>query len=224
MKNTSLFPFLLLAIAALGCSSLRELETKANSDNSSNNSTSNGKTDGSITASSDPKADLVAMSKKFTEQRSFRANMNGTGKTSMKMELEYIAPDRFHMKNGEVMETIVIGKDTYTKSGGTWRKIPIDLGKTIPNLRDTFTEHGLKLLSDVKNEPDETVGGESALVYSYKGKSPADASVYNSKIWISKSTGLPLKIEATYPSGNLDKMVINYEYPADIVIEAPVKN
>jgi len=222
MRDNSILALAIVILVVSGCSLLGNKQANTSNSGGAN---STAATKNEIAASSDPKADLEQMSKKFIDQKFFRARLVGTGKTPLKMEMEYVAPDRFHMKNEPVMEAIIIGKDTYTKTNiGSWRKVPLDLGKTIPNLRDSFTEQGLKQLSDVKNETDDASAGEPAIVYSYKGKSPADGSVHNARIWISKSSGLPLKIEATYPAGILEKMVINYEYPIDIVIESPIKN
>src|SRR2546423_591809 len=125
---------------------------------------------GSATGSSggsDPKADIVAASKKFIELKSFSAKTEGMGQTEIKSQIDYVAPDRYHVMylggTGAGMELIMIGNQSYMKTnGGSWSKMPGD-AKAIPTLRDSFTEEGLKTLSDVKFEGDETVDGKPAL-------------------------------------------------------------
>ena len=160
---------------------------------------------GKVTASSDPKADVVAASKKFVELSSFTADMNGTGDNPIHMRLEYVAPDRYHIIQlggpASGMETIMIGKNTYMKTGSVWRKFPMDVGSSIPNLRDTYTEEGLKSLTNVKYDGDGDADGKPALMYSYKN-TKVD-TVFTSKIWVSKDTGLPMKVVVDYESGAL---------------------
>ena len=49
------------------------------------------------TGGSDPRADVVAASKKFLELPYFTANMEGTGQTAIKSQVAYAAPDRYHV-------------------------------------------------------------------------------------------------------------------------------
>lgn len=179
---------------------------------------------GAITASGNARDDLIKASTKFTEVDSFRAVMDVGGKTNMHIEFAFIAPDRYHVKNLPAMETIIIGKDTYIKIGDKWTKSSMDLGKTIPDLRDSFTEEGLKSIVDVEYVGDDSVDGKAALVYRYKGNTVKEAGPYTSKLWVSKDDGLPLKIEVEYSEGMLDKMTTVYDYESEVKIEAPIKN
>ncbi|HMJ07535.1 MAG TPA: hypothetical protein VK468_00930 [Pyrinomonadaceae bacterium] len=227
MKKDLFIPLLILAAAALGCSTIRDLAAKkdaagANSSTASNTSASRGAT----TASSDPKADIIAASKKFIELPSFSAKTEGTGGSELKMQIDYAAPDRYHLKylagTGAGMETIMIGKQTYMKTGGTWRKMPVDLGSSVPTLRDSFTEEGLKTLTNVKFDGDDTVDGKSALVYSYSNTTPQGNYPFTSKIWIGKDSGVPMKIQVDYASGTLKTMNVVYDTETPVTIEPPV--
>ena len=108
------------------------------------------------------------------------------------------------------------------KTNGKWSKMPGDNNASIPNLRDSFTEEGLKTLSDVKFDGNETVDGKPALVYSYKNVTPKGNYPFSSKIWIGADTGLPMKIEVNYDNGVLKQMTVNYDTESKVTIESPI--
>ncbi|PYS90735.1 MAG: hypothetical protein DMF62_04130 [Acidobacteria bacterium] len=181
---------------------------------------------GSGVASSDPRADIVAASRKFIDLKSFSAKMEGTGQTEIKQQVDYVAPDRYHVTylggTGAGMELIYIGSESYMKfAGGKWSKMPGD-AKAIPNLRDSFTEEGLKTLTDVKFESGDMVDGKPALVYSYKNQTIVGNYPFTSKIWIGKDTGLPMKVFVEYTNGVLKNMTVNYDTESPVTIEAPI--
>jgi hypothetical protein len=149
--------------------------------------------------------------------------MRGTGDKEVKTDLEFVAPDRFRIKTGPGLETIVIGKDVYLSMNGSFEKLPGAMDGSIPDLRATFNKEGRKWFSDVKYVGEESVGGKPSLVYEYKNKGEGNLGENDSKIWVGKDDGLPLKIESRYKRGNLKTMVIEYEYDPNIKIEAPVK-
>ena len=211
---------------AIGCK-LPDSLTGKNASNSGTPSNSSGPSkSGStspVTASSDPKADIVAASKKFIDLPSFTAKMNGTGTADFQTTVEYIAPDRYHItQGGNKMETIIVGKDTYMNTGGTWRKFPVDVGSMIPNLREFYTEEGLKMLSNDKYVSEETLDGKAALVYTFTNTSTKIKTPFTSKMWISKDTGLPMKAVIDYTGMDLKQMVIVYDTETPVRIEAPV--
>ncbi len=185
-----------------------------------------GSKGGTATGGSDPRADVVEASKKFIELPYFTANMEGMGQTEIRSKVKYLAPDRFHITylggTGAGMEIIYVGKDGFTKFGEKWSKMP-STAQSIPNLRDSFTEEGLKTLSDVKYEGEETLNGESAGVYSYKNVTPVGDFPFTSKTWISQKTGLPMKIFVEYSNGVLKNMTVNYDTVSEVTIEPPIK-
>lgn len=230
MKLRSLFPLFALVVAALGCSMLKNVASNGQQGNSStanSNGSSNGSTStdssGPFSPSGDPRADIERMADRFLSQKAFRTKMTGTGESPLKMEAEYSAPDRFRVKTSNGAETVIIGKDVYLKVGDKWQKMPGDIGSSVPDLRKSFDEQSRKWLSDVKYIGEETVNGKPSLVYQYHNKGPGGVGENDSKVWIAKSDGLPVKIEATYTSGNLKSMLIEYEYDQSITIEPPVK-
>lgn len=230
MKNKLVLPIVVLCVAVLGCSKIKELAGGSNapSSNSDSPASNSGPSTGSkSTFSGDAKADIVAASKKFIDLPAFSAKMDGTGANEMHYKVEYAAPDKFRIAylggTAAGMEMIIIGKQTYTKIGGRWNKSPAASGGSIANLRDSFTEEGLKTLDLAKFEGDDTVDGKPALVYSYKNVTPKGGDPFKSKIWIGKNTGLPIKIEVNYEKGTLKQMTINYDTDSPVTIEPPVK-
>lgn len=219
MKKLALV-MLVLGFFAVGCKlgSLKDL-VSGGASGSSNSSK------GSSTGGSDPKADIVDASKKFIALPAFSAKMEGQGQTEIKSQVDYVAPDRYHIMylggTGAGMEMIMIGNQSYMKAGGKWSKMPGD-AKSIPTLRDSFTEEGLKTLSDVKFEGDDSIDGKPAVLYSYKNVTPVGNYPFSSKIWIGKETGLPMKIYVEYTNGMLKNMTVNYDTESPVTIEAPI--
>ena len=220
MKKLSLI-FLLLALFVIGCkftSSIKDLISGGASGGSSSK--------GSATGGADPKEDIIQASKKFIALPAFSAKMEGMGQTEIKSQVDYFAPDRYHISyfagNGAGMEIIMIGNKSYMKTGGKWSKMPGDANSSIPTLRDSFTEEGLKTLMDVKFEGDDTVDGKPALVYSYKNVTPKGNYPFSSKIWVGSQTGLPIKIVVNYDNGVLKQMTVNYDTDSPVTIEPPI--
>jgi hypothetical protein len=153
--------------------------------------------------------------------------MDGMGQTPIKSQVEYVAPDRYHVMylggTGAGMEIIMIGNTTYMKAGDKWTKMTADANAKIPTLRDSFTEEGLKTLTDVKFEGEDTVDGKPALAYSYKNVTPVGNYPFNCKIWVGKDSGVPMKIYVTYTNGMLKEMTVNYDTESPVSIEAPIK-
>lgn len=216
---------LVLVFVVIGCKLPGSLKDATSGANSSGSSSSSG--GGRAKASSDPRADVVEASKKFLDLPYFTANMEGQGQTAIKSQVEYAAPDRFHVKylggTGAGMEMIWIGKDSYMNANGKWTKMPGSNG-SIPNLRDSFTEEGLKTLKDVTAEGEDSVDGKPALVYGYKNVTPTGNYPFTSKIWISQDTGVPMKIYVEYSNGTLKNMTVNYDTETKVTIEPPIAN
>jgi excisionase family DNA binding protein len=132
------------------------------------------------------------------------------------------AADRLGVHYMTVYRRVQLGMLPARKVGGTWRKMPVGLGEAMPSLRDSFTEEGLKSLSDAKYDGDDTVDGKPALVYSYKNVTPKGNYPFSSKIFISKDTGLPLKITVDYDNGTLKQMNVVYDTETPVTIEPPI--
>ncbi len=217
-----ILPLVILFIAVLGCAKIKELAggQKGNPDSGSSGG-------GSSTSGANPREDIIQASKKFIALPAFSAKMDGMGQTAIKSQVDYVAPDRYHISylggTGAGMEMIMIGNDSYMKTGGKWTKSPGNSNSAIPTLRDSFTEEGLKTLTDTKFDGNDTVDGTSALVYSYKNVTPKGGFGFNCKMWVGEKTGLPMKIYATYDNGILKEMTVNYDSESKVTIEPPVQ-
>jgi outer membrane lipoprotein-sorting protein len=224
MNRDLALPLILLAAVAIGCSQIRDSEPTNSANSGEVNAPANVATNAAPAMTREnPAADIEAMADKFLAEKTFRAKMRGTGDKEVKTDLEFVAPDRFRIKTGPGLETIVIGKDVYLSMNGSFEKLPGAMDGSIPDLRATFNKEGRKWFSDVKYVGEESVGGKPSLVYEYKNKGEGNLGENDSKIWVGKDDGLPLKIESRYKRGNLKTMVIEYEYDPNIKIEAPVK-
>ena len=184
-----------------------------------------GGSSASSSAGADPKQEVIDASKKFIALPYFSAHMEGMGQSEIKSRVDYSAPDRYRITylagTGAGMEMIIIGNDMYMKSGSKWMKTPGGNAAAIPNLRDSFTEEGLKTLTDVSYEGSDTVEGEPASIYNYKNVTPKGQHPFSSRIWIGEDTGVPLKIVVEYPSGPLKQMTVLYDTETPVSIEPP---
>jgi outer membrane lipoprotein-sorting protein len=219
MNQDAVFSLLLLVAVTAACSWFGSTEPSPSNPSSNANTTANTGT--TTTTREDPAADIDAMADKFLAQKSFRATILSTGDKDVRQEVEFVAPNRFRSKTGPGLETIVVGKDVYVSLEGSFMKLPGEMPSTVPTLREAFEKEGRKWFSDVRFVGEETVNGRPSYAYDYVNKGPQNAGEDNSKIWVAKDDGLPLRIESRYKSGNLKTMTIEYEYDPNIKIEVP---
>jgi len=247
MKRYLIIALLILSAVCIGCSSITDLAKKdggtntaannstASTDNSAAetvNSADEGKKDvaadsGEYAPTDDPQADIEKLGDRFLDQKTFRALMETTGKMPMNAELEFQAPDRFRLKNqitsDRSMEMIMIGKQAYMNLNGKWMKVPASLGQaSTKDMREMFTKEGMKWFRDVKYVGDAQVNGKDVYVYTYSGKIDG-MSDYDSRIWVGKTDGMPVKITADYKTGDMKSMSIVYDYDTPVSIEPPIK-
>lgn len=229
MKPAHLLPLFIIVAIVLGCSRISELaNTSAGNRNSSPGDTASSNSagpaaPGQFAPGGDPRADIEKLSERFLEVKAFKAKMAGQGQTPMETEMEFAAPDRYRIRTGTGMEMIVIGNTSYMKLGDKWQKMPMPLDSALADARAAFNKEGMKWISDVKYVGEDTANGEPAYVYTYHGKGPQGEGENDSKIWIARSNGLPVKVESTYRAGSLRSMTIDYDYRSPVQIEPPVK-
>lgn len=220
MKKLNLV-LLILALFVVGCKltdSLRDMVSGG---------AGGGKPNTTSTGGTDPREDVVQASKKFIALPAFSAKMEGFGQMEIRQQVDFVAPDRFHVTYlagaAPGMEIIMIGNQSYMKTGGKWSKMPGGNNSSTPNLRDSFTEEGLKTLSDVKFDGEDTLHGKPALVYTYKNVTPVGQYPFSSKMWVGAQSGVPIKIVVDYTNGVLKQMTVNYDTESPVTIEAPIK-
>ena len=182
---------------------------------------------GDTKASSDSKAAVIDASRKFIALKSLTGKIEAAAEKPFKQKVEYVAPDRYHVvyrdDAGAETEMIMAGKDAYIKSGDSWKEIPGDTNPT-PTMRNSFTEDALKSISDVKFESEESVDGKPALVYSYKLVTVVGNFPVNQKIWVSKSSGLPIKCYVEYSNGAIKTLTTTFDTESPVKIELPSKH
>ena len=167
------------------------------------------------TAGADPRADLISATQKLQKMPFWSAIVTSATDLDLKIEMQYAAPDRYHIKKEEG-EVIVIGSDTYSSEGGKWEKIEDDIGALIREQMTAGIAEGVKNLKDMKVVGKEKFAGKDTTVYSHK---IGDAEV---KTWIASDSGLQLKNEVELSlSGEVQKQTTVYDYEKPVKIEAP---
>jgi hypothetical protein len=147
-------------------------------------------------AAAAPRDELHAAYTRFLAAHSFRASVTDVNKGQQLSTLDFVAPDRYHIRNGQgEMEQILIGDDAYTLLNGERVKLPmpIKVGRIVSQYRNRDTLEELTRDLDVTALGEETVDGQVARVYTYTQTRPARADV---KVWIGVASGLPLQLES----------------------------
>ena len=104
----------------------------------------------------------------------------------------------------ETVESIYIGGLIYTKYNGKW-----SAGTPNKEMKEVAETHRQTNKTTCQYLKDEPVSGEMAAAYSVHDASPK--SVSDSKIWISKSKGLPLRTDTQF-EGDKNSISMRFEY------------
>lgn len=148
-------------------------------------------------AAAAPKDDLHQAYSRFLAAKSFRASVTDVKKGQQLSTLEFVAPDRYRIQNGQgQMEQILIGEDAYTLIDGRRIKLPmpIQVGRIVSQYRNPSALDQLAQGIEVTGLGSETVDGIATQVYSYTVTEPSKADV---KVWVDSGTGLPLQLESS---------------------------
>lgn len=147
-------------------------------------------------AAAAPRDEVHAAFTRFLAATSFRASVTDVNKGQQLSTLEFVAPDRYHIRNGQgQMEQIIIGDDAYTLIDGRRVKLPmpIKVGRIVGQYRNQQTLDELAEGLDVTALGEDRVDGIPARVYTYTVTEPARSEV---KVWIGSASGLPLQLES----------------------------
>lgn len=106
-------------------------------------------------------------------------------------------------------EAIYAGGASYLRYKGEWRRSPLTIRKALQMKDENIRDATSMVCSYLR---DESVSGESAAVYSIDTRN-ADIRAIG-QIWISRSSGLPLKVEQDLDVDSPDKYHTStrYEY------------
>jgi hypothetical protein len=133
--------------------------------------------------------------------------------------IDYVAPDRFRLTQPDT-DMIIIGDKTYQNEGGGWELLEMNMGAMITQFRNSDLIDSV-ILSNVQTLPDETLEGKACNVYSYT--QDFEGIISQDKLWIEKSTGLPVRLESEGEVLNTQsKAVSHYEYTG-VEITAPIQ-
>ena len=145
--------------------------------------------------------------------------MDIDGETSTSI-IDYVAPDRFRVQN-ETSEIIVIGDTTYQNDGNGWDILEVNMAAIINQYRNASILEKITL-SNLQVLTDETLDGKPCTVYSYT--QDFEGIVSEDKLWVEKSTGLPLKLESQGDVlGTASRSVTLYDYDSGLEIAAPMQ-
>lgn len=105
---------------------------------------------------------------------------------------------------GTTTKVIYTGATMYLQVQGQWHGVPI----TAQEMMDQAKEARKTTKETCKRLGDENIGGEATAVYSSHAES--DMGKSDSRIWISKSRGLPIKTEIRVGGGETIVEMITY--------------
>jgi outer membrane lipoprotein-sorting protein len=148
-------------------------------------------------AAAAPRDELHQAFSRFLAAKSFRASVTDVKKGQQLSTLEFVAPDRYRIENGQgQMEQILIGGDAYTLIDGRRIKLPmpIQVDRIVGQYRNPAALDQLAQGLEVTALGTETVDGITTQVYSYTQTEPARSEV---KVWVDTATGLPLQLESS---------------------------
>jgi hypothetical protein len=142
-----------------------------------------------------PKEQLHDAYVKFLAVKAFRASVSDVAKGQQISVMEFVAPDRYHIRTGNGgTEQTIIGDDAYTVIQGRSMKLPVPVGKIVGQYRNEATLRQLEQGMTVTAVGSDSVDGELADTFSYTITEPMKADV---KVWISQKSGLPIQIESS---------------------------
>ena len=165
-------------------------------------------------ALADPYADLAQFGQAFIAVKAY--HMTVTTDNGRTIEMDYVAPNKWHMVMGNDMESIYIDPDIWVHVRGNWMHVPGGMGAgrmqgLIANVRGAIPS------GDYKNDYTVTDLGmkDGFHAYDVTHKSSADHSI----IYLMPNN-LPAKIEA-FANGKKSTIVYSKFNASDITIAPP---
>lgn len=172
-----------------------------------------------VAAWAGPKEDMKALSVKFLALRTYHVSMEGSDPRMQKMEMDFVAPNRYRMTM-PMGTQYVIGDTMYMTIDGRTMKIPMPKG-TMTQWRES--DRAFREVDQMRIEAlgMETVNGKPAKKYrmTQTARKPATTSL----IWVGMN-GYPLKMQTTGSTGKqANTMTVHYSRFNDpsIKVEPP---
>jgi outer membrane lipoprotein-sorting protein len=128
--------------------------------------------------------------------------------------LEYVPPDRFHMRSAGG-ESIMIGGDWYLRVGDRWTKM-----MALFSGADSPMGFSTDAVFNAEVDGEETLRGERVRRYTYQAPSTTAAAgeLDQTTLWVRLEDALPVQMEAANANSVTRSSI---EYDAAIQIEAP---
>jgi hypothetical protein len=137
----------------------------------------------------DPVQAVLAASQRFGELRSFHATLQMQGPRSLKVAMDFVAPDRYRLETDEGVQTI-IGGTFFLQRAGEVRQVPVPPG-LLAQWRSPLPADAAPADLQVEDLGSERVAGQQARKYRVRHATAApDGLLY----WIN-GNGLPVRIE-----------------------------
>ncbi|MFN8472994.1 MAG: hypothetical protein U0822_12470 [Anaerolineae bacterium] len=173
--------------------------------------------------SGDAKDALVKVFAAQQAAKAYRATqtVDSNGKTSHRT-IEYVAPDRYHMKT-DTAEVIIIGGKAYQNANGKWTENPAMAGVFQPMLEE-FKKLPVEM-TDVKIVGTEDVNGVKATVYQFNSSAKVGDQTIKSaiKVWARPSDNLPIKQEVAGDfAGRKSTTTQTFDYDPNIKVDPPM--
>ena len=108
-------------------------------------------------------------------------------------------------------ETIYAAGSVYIKVKGSWTRSPVTPQQVVKQEQENWQNSKLTC----RYLRDESVSGETAAVYSMRGETSDPDQKFEGQVWISKSSGLPVRREQDIEGGNdpgKSHQSVRYEY------------
>jgi outer membrane lipoprotein-sorting protein len=172
-----------------------------------------------VAAWAGPKEDMKALSVKFLALRSYHVTMESSDKRMQKMEMDFVAPNRYRMQM-PMGTQYVIGDTMYMTIDGRTMKIPMPKG-TMTQWRETDRVFREVELMQIEALGADTVNGKPAKKYRMTQTTHKPATT--SLIWVGMD-GYPLRMETSGTAGKrASTMTVHYSRFNDpgIRIEPP---
>ena len=203
------------ALLAFSCSRTNEVKNtapvNAPSANTQANTAPEPVKEETFTAGANPRADIISAAQKLQKVPFWSAKIINETNPEKNAEVEYIMPDKLHIKTTKG-ELIVVGQDAYEFKNGKWQKLEGNVGEYIKSEITSGIQQGVSNLQSVEIVGKEKVNGKDTTIYSHS----ADGSLI--KIWIANNSGLLLKNEDVSVEGKQTRI---YDYEKPVKIEAP---
>ncbi len=165
------------------------------------------------------KEEVVTSARKLKDLKFWTARTEIESSPALSGEIQYVAPDRFHFKQGG-NEAIIIGDQTFTKENGKWIKSDYDMSGFKKIQENALTEEDVKKIQDVQVLGEETLNGKKTTVYAHRTGGSSIDSV--TKMWIDRENGLVMKSVVENRIGKqTQRIVTTYDFDTPVKIEAP---